>query len=436
MRKRTYGEAGADAIWARGSASSARNAHHPRGLRRARATDPGGPRSSQHSRLRRRSRSHGQTLPGSTSSRRRRSTPCAFVECEETLRALPDPSRRTHAEAMSYDEEASAGGASAAAPEPSRERPAAEEDDEGAALDACRAVIRVAAEVGPAVVSLAIHRGGGRGRGGEGSAVVIAPDGYLLTNAHVVQGAGRVKVGFTSGSTASARVVGQDPHTDLAVVRVEAEGLARPAGGASLSRWASWSSRSATRSAGPPCPRASSAPSVGDSAAETVGSWRTSCNPPPRSTRATRAARSSTRRRVVGLNTAMIPHAQGSPSQCPPRPSTGSCRSCSPREPSAADTSASRGARDPSITESRARTCDRARVRGPRSSRSRRQAPVSAAGLRDGDIVLSASGETTSSVDDLHRALSRWESAKEMTLSILRGPKESEIRVIPRLRAG
>lgn len=60
-------------------------------------------------------------------------------------------------------------------------------------------------------------------RRGEGSGIVFTPDGYVLTNAHVVQaGAVRVRIG---GDVASGTVVGRDPRTDLAVVRVEASGL-------------------------------------------------------------------------------------------------------------------------------------------------------------------------------------------------------------------
>jgi S1-C subfamily serine protease len=96
-------------------------------------------------------------------------------------------------------------------------------------LDAySRAVITVAEAVGPAVVS--ISRGtrskdAGPEAGGAGSGVIIAPDGYVLTNDHVVHGAKRLAVSLTDGTTHEAAIVGTDPATDLAVIRADAANL-------------------------------------------------------------------------------------------------------------------------------------------------------------------------------------------------------------------
>src|SRR6185312_9590108 len=96
---------------------------------------------------------------------------------------------------------------------------------ESAALDAySRAVIGAVDKVSPSVVSLSVGRR--RFGQGAGSGVVIAPDGYILTNAHVVDGAGRVQVTFGDGRSLEARPVGGDRATDLAVVRVGASDLA------------------------------------------------------------------------------------------------------------------------------------------------------------------------------------------------------------------
>jgi S1-C subfamily serine protease len=86
------------------------------------------------------------------------------------------------------------------------------------ALDAySRAVVDVVEQVGPAVVS--IGRRSRRGPAGVGSGVVFTPDGYVLTNAHVVAGSDTLEVSFTDGTTSAARVVGVDHATDVAVVR-------------------------------------------------------------------------------------------------------------------------------------------------------------------------------------------------------------------------
>lgn len=82
-----------------------------------------------------------------------------------------------------------------------------------APLDAySRIVSGIAEDVGPAVVSVAHARGGGSG-------VVISPDGLVLTNSHVAGGARRLTLGFAEGGQAEAEVLGDDPDTDLALLR-------------------------------------------------------------------------------------------------------------------------------------------------------------------------------------------------------------------------
>jgi S1-C subfamily serine protease len=95
--------------------------------------------------------------------------------------------------------------------------------DDQALLDAySRAVIDVVDRVGPAVVRLDVKSSGERRGGGSGSGVIVAPDGLVLTNSHVVGGSPRVDVTTVDGRRLGARVVGDDPDTDLALVHVEA----------------------------------------------------------------------------------------------------------------------------------------------------------------------------------------------------------------------
>jgi S1-C subfamily serine protease len=343
---------------------------------------------------------------------------------------------------MSYDEDAaSATGGAPADPlgdaTPSRSAP--DEDDEGAALDAySHAVVRVAAEVGPTVVSLTLRRERGRGNAGQGSGVVIAPDGYVLTNAHVVHGAGRIEVGFTSGSTASARVVGQDPHTDLAVVRVDGEGLPH----ATLAGRKPLQVGQLVIAIGNPLGFQSTVSTGVVSALgrglrgrdgrlmENIVQHTAPLNPGNSGGPLVDA-----RRRVVGLNTAMIPHAQGLSFAVP----ASTIDWVVPKL--LAEGTVKRGYLG---VAGRARPIDRRILRahaitqdaGVELLEIERGGPGSAAGLRDGDIVLSANGETTSSVDDLHRALTRWAPGEEMTLSVLRGARKIEVRALPRVRLG
>ena len=90
-------------------------------------------------------------------------------------------------------------------------------------LDAYSQIVAgVAAELTPRVASLRVPHGSGRYRGeGLGSAVSYTPDGFLLTNAHVVGRADHGTALFADGTTAPFRVVGSDPLSDLAVVRAD-----------------------------------------------------------------------------------------------------------------------------------------------------------------------------------------------------------------------
>jgi S1-C subfamily serine protease len=88
------------------------------------------------------------------------------------------------------------------------------------ALDAySRVLIDVAERVGPSVANLRIGRRGG------GSGVVVTPDGFVLSNAHVVSSRGRVRATFTDGSETQVTVIGTDPLSDLAVLRADGDGF-------------------------------------------------------------------------------------------------------------------------------------------------------------------------------------------------------------------
>ncbi len=104
--------------------------------------------------------------------------------------------------------------------------PADSSDDEGEATttdDAADApVAAIAADVTPSVARVDVRGPAGTG---SGSAVVYRSDGYLVTNNHVVEGAAQVSVTLPSGQEHEAEVVGTDPVSDLAVLRVDAEDL-------------------------------------------------------------------------------------------------------------------------------------------------------------------------------------------------------------------
>lgn len=81
-----------------------------------------------------------------------------------------------------------------------------------------RVTVGVAERLRPAVVNIKTPRGG------SGSGFVIANDGLILTNHHVIQGTDRVRVRFVDGNEVAGKVIGSDPMTDLAVIRIPGSG--------------------------------------------------------------------------------------------------------------------------------------------------------------------------------------------------------------------
>ena len=120
--------------------------------------------------------------------------------------------------------------------EPAESFPDRDQDSEDLFDAYSRAVVGAVEAVGPAVVSIEVHppepppgqpvaSAPGRPQGGSGSGFVFTPDGFILTNSHVVHGAGSIWVSFPEGIRYKADLVGDDPETDLAVIRISAPQL-------------------------------------------------------------------------------------------------------------------------------------------------------------------------------------------------------------------
>ncbi len=94
-----------------------------------------------------------------------------------------------------------------------------ETTSEAEILDAySRSVVHAVDSVGPSVVHLQIFQNGKEA--GSGSGFFLTPDGFLATNSHVVDGATKIKAKLADGTSRDTELVGNDPHTDLAVLKI------------------------------------------------------------------------------------------------------------------------------------------------------------------------------------------------------------------------
>lgn len=95
-----------------------------------------------------------------------------------------------------------------------------ETQDETTLYDAYSSAVMAAVErAGPAVVHIGVRKG--RTPAGVGSGLVVASDGLILTNSHVVNGASAIDVLMADGQKSAARIIGEDPHSDIAVLRTD-----------------------------------------------------------------------------------------------------------------------------------------------------------------------------------------------------------------------
>ena len=299
--------------------------------------------------------------------------------------------------------------------------------DDSELLDAySTAVVDAVEAVGPAVVRVERDRGGGSG-------VIFTPDGFVLTNSHVVHGAHQLAVTLSDGHELRADIVGDDPHTDLAVLRVDGTAL--------------------------PCA------SLGDSRRLRVGQIAIAIGNPygfhhsatagivsglGRSLRArsgrliddiiqTDAALNpgnsggalvTSRGDVVGINTATILPAQGLCFAV----ASNTARFVATRLMSDGRIRRSYigvGGQNTPVPRDHARANGLAVTSGVLVLSVEQGSPASRAGLAEGDVILSIGERPVAGVDDLHRYLTEEQIGASLTLTALRRGRRLRVTIVP-----
>ncbi len=300
---------------------------------------------------------------------------------------------------------------------------------EGEALDAfSRVVVSVSEALRPAVVNLRV------GRGGSGSGVLFAPDGFLLTNHHVVRGSKTVRVRLSDGTELGGRVVGNDPWTDLAVVQADGGGLPVADLGDSgalkvgqlVVAIGSPLGFESTVTAGVVSALGRTLRSVSGHLVDNVIQTDAALNPGNSG-----GPLVDSRGRVIGINTAVIQPAQGICFAVP----VNTARLVLPQL--LAHGRVRRGylglhARQVPIPPDEVRRFELARKTGVEVVMLEEDGPAQDAGVWIEDVLVGYAGEPVASVDDLHRLLTRLPVGESQPVDLIREGRRLTRRVTPR----
>ena len=317
--------------------------------------------------------------------------------------------------------------------------------NDAALLDAySQAVVGAAEAISPSVVKIDVAQAG-RSRSGEprerqggGSGFVFTPDGLVLTNSHVVHGSTRIDVSLPDGQRFPAHIIGDDPATDLAVIRIGLPSndaphlVAAPLGDSQRLRVGQLAIAIGnpygfqyTVTAGVVSALGRSLRSYSGRLIEDVIQTDASLNPGNSG-----GPLVTSDGRVVGVNTATIMGAQGL---------------CFAIGINTAKFVAGRLLRDGRIRRSYigvsaqtvpvhrrvVRFYDLPKETGALVLSVEENSPARRAGLREGDVIVALEGKPVAGVDDLHRVLTDVRVGVSCSLTVLRYTEKLELRVVP-----
>jgi len=299
-------------------------------------------------------------------------------------------------------------------------------------LDAySEAVIEAAGRASPSVVNVEVKQG--QNPRGSGSGFVFTPDGFILTNSHVIHGGTSIRVGFPDGRRFIADCVGEDPATDLAVLRISASGLVPTTFGKSVGLRVGQVVIAIGNPYGFQCTVTSGVVSalgrslrsqsgrLIDNVIQTDAALNPGNSGGPLIT---------SRGEVVGVNTAIIPSAQGI---------------CFAVGIDTATYVAGRLIKDGKIRRGYIGVAgqnvplNRRIVRGHNLNvdsgifvvSMEPGSPALRAGVREGDILVGFDGQPVADIDGLHRLLTENRLAVSTALTLVRGTEKVEVEIVP-----
>jgi S1-C subfamily serine protease len=315
--------------------------------------------------------------------------------------------------------------------------PAVSTVSDGELLDAySNAVIGAVKRVSPAVVNIDVHlqsqQRGGRSQG-SGSGFIFTPDGFILTNSHVVHDAAKIELTLVDGTKLAARIVGDDPQTDLAVIHVNAAGLPTAEFGDSSAIQVGQLviaignpyGFQATVTAGVVSNLARSFRSQTGRLIDNIVQTDAALNPGNSG-----GPLVDSQGRVIGVNTAIIPMAQGI---------------CFAIPSNTAQFVAGRLIRDGRIRRSYIGFAGQNVPLHRRVVRFHKldvdsgvlivglenDSPARQAGLREGDVIISFDGKPVFTIDDIQRLLTEERVGVESPVTVVRGTELHSFQVTP-----